>query len=328
MTASIQDVVTVPVVVWRGERPPSIPLIGIIGSRHNGKSTFLKELAISIHGDASLDPSFKLNAFISEYDITIPGPYKKAFTLVDLPAFEDNDIDNHASALKAMVAYLGEQYQKGRPLSSLIWCYDISKPRFTVVDEENLNLVKDISGPNALRSVTVITTGWNKSEVVGAPDAVNPQTVAEVETTLQGFIKTESLLKSLFEGVPESNWKRFGLFSDPVAQEMALSSGNPLELLRSLPSNKKGFQVQPEACGTRILAGTTAGRTLQRKLGEAIKRKGKDLWDLVEQLDELDDDGVAEQIAMQQEKEDAEQDILRWKATLEEIELINSAFSH
>jgi hypothetical protein len=68
----------------------------------------LKELSISLYGDASLKPSFK-NAFISEYNITLPGPNEETLTLVDLPAFEDNSIDNHASVLKAMVAYLGEQ---------------------------------------------------------------------------------------------------------------------------------------------------------------------------------------------------------------------------
>ena len=48
-------------------------------------------------------------ALISEYNIMLPGPDEEALTLVDLPAFEDNNIDNHASVLKAMVAYLGEQ---------------------------------------------------------------------------------------------------------------------------------------------------------------------------------------------------------------------------
>jgi hypothetical protein len=63
---------------------------------------------MSIWGGPRLKPSFK-NAFISEYDITLPGSKEESLTLVDLPAFEDNNIENHASVLRAMVAYLGEQ---------------------------------------------------------------------------------------------------------------------------------------------------------------------------------------------------------------------------
>lgn len=68
----------------------------------------MKELFISLYGNTSVKPSFS-NAFISEYNLTLPAPKEEALTLVDLPAFEDNNILNHASVLGAMVAYLGEQ---------------------------------------------------------------------------------------------------------------------------------------------------------------------------------------------------------------------------
>jgi hypothetical protein len=69
---------------------------------------FLEELFISLYGNTTLKPSFK-NAFVSEYNITLPGSDKEVLTLVDLLTFEDNNIDNHASVLKATVAYLGRQ---------------------------------------------------------------------------------------------------------------------------------------------------------------------------------------------------------------------------
>jgi hypothetical protein len=68
----------------------------------------LKELSISLYGNTSPKPCFK-NAFISEYSIMLPGPDEDILTLVDLPAIEDDDIDNHVSVLRAIVAYLGTQ---------------------------------------------------------------------------------------------------------------------------------------------------------------------------------------------------------------------------
>jgi hypothetical protein len=206
------------------------------------------------------------------------------------------------------------RYQKRRQLTSLIWCYNVSKLRVTVVDRENIDLVKDISGPNGLKNVTVLTTNWNKAQT-GVAAAAAPQSPLE---------KAEFELRSLCEGVPESNWKRFGTFSDPGARKTMLgstSAGDPLVLIRSLLSNEEdlGFQVQHEACGTRKLAGTTAGKRLQRRLEAEIQKKEKD-------INNLSDDDMPTRWAIRVEREDAEQDILRWRGTLEDIRVVNSVF--
>jgi hypothetical protein len=219
------------------------------------------------------------------------------------------------------------RYQKRRQLTSLIWCYNISKPWFTVVDGENLNLVKDISGPNVLKNVTVLTTNWNKG-AGGVANAAKTRTVAAAAAPLQRFKNAESSLRSLYEGVEKSNWKRFGTFSDKTAQQTlgSASAGDPLKLIQSLLSNdEEVFRVQQEACETRKLAGTTAGMRLQRRLEAEIQRKERDIAGLDGALNGLDDDD-AERKDIQGEKEEAELDIKRWRGTLEEIGMVNSAF--
>jgi hypothetical protein len=144
----------------------------------------------------------------------------------------------------------------------------------------------------------------------------------------QRFKNAETALKSLCEGVVESNWKRFGTFSNETARRTMLgstSAGDPLELLRSLLLSKGEFQVQHEACETRKLAGTTAGKRLQRRLLSEIHKKGRDIESLVDELQDLDIDDT-EREAVQEEKDDAEQDIIRWRGTMEQMHVVNSAF--
>ncbi|RXW24459.1 hypothetical protein EST38_g1392 [Candolleomyces aberdarensis] len=294
--APIWDAITVPVVLKRGEEPASSRLIGSI-------------------------------VYIAPC-ITLPGSDGESLTLVDLPAVEDENIENHTSVLKAMAAYLGVQYQSGCRFASLVWCYNISKPRFTLIDRENFNLVKDISGPNALKNVVVLTTNWNRDEGTGEGTnvATKPQAIATAVSPFQRYEEAESLLKSLVDGGVE--FKRFGTFSDSVAREEILgaSVGDPLEWITSMLSKgEEVLQVQSEACETRKLVGTTAGKRLRERFGAEIEKKQEELWTLVDELQKL---GVhdTERNAIQEEKEDAEQDILRWRTTLEEIEMVNSAF--
>jgi 3-phosphoglycerate kinase len=219
---------------------------------------------------------------------------------------------------------LHARYQKGRRFASLIWCYNISKRRFRAIDWENLNLVKDISGPNAMRNVTVLTTNWNKGAEVEA-NAANPQTLAAAGSPLERYKNAEYHLKLLCD--EEVKFLRFGTFSNPAAQKAILggsSVGDPLSLIRSLLENKEEvLQVQQQACETRKLAGTTAGKRLREMLERAIQRAEKEVGGLVdEHLCEHD----AEQDTIQEDKEDAEEDISRWRGTLKELDLLNSAF--
>ncbi|RXW18480.1 hypothetical protein EST38_g7376 [Candolleomyces aberdarensis] len=319
--AMMWGAITVPVVLKRGEEPPSIRMIGIIGSQNNGKNTFLEELFRSLDGKQKIEPSFQ-SAFIKEYSIPLRGPDEETLILVDLPAFEDNNIDKHVSVLRAIVAYLGTQYQKRYRLSSLIWCYNISKPRFTVVDRENLNLVKDISGLNALKNVTVLTTNWNRGAGL-VTNVAKSGTLAAGVSPLRRYEKGESQLKPLCEGVKE--FKRFGTFSDPAARKTmsgSTSVEDPLELILSLMSNEEGeeFQVQREACETKKLVGTTAGRRLQGRFAAEIEKKEKEILGLDAELNDLAEHDP-DRNALLEEKADAAQDIIRWRVTLKDIEL-------
>ncbi|RXW18479.1 hypothetical protein EST38_g7377 [Candolleomyces aberdarensis] len=312
----IWDAITVPVVMKRGTRQTPLRTIGIVGSRGNGKATFIEELAKSLYGNAvtALQTSFSTR-FIKEYNITLsrPGGKSTTFTLVNLPAFEDSNVSVNSLVLKDMVAYLGTEYQKGRKFSSLIWCYDISKPRFTALDWENVELVKDICGPDIFGSIVVVTTNWNK----GAGAA-------------QRYAKAEAQLKGLLNEFKEIDFRRFGRFSNSEARERMLGSTpatDPLELIQSLLRKPpKALQVQTEAVDTKKLGGTTAGKRLRVKIEAEIRKQGEEIRYLEGRLSNVGENDT-ERNTIQEEKEDVKQDIIRLSETLENMEVINSALT-
>ncbi|KAJ2921615.1 hypothetical protein H1R20_g15478, partial [Candolleomyces eurysporus] len=312
----IWDAITVPVVMKRGTRQTPLRTIGIIGSRGNGKATFIEELAKSLYGNAvtALHTSFNTR-FIKEYNITLsrPGGKSTTFTLVNLPAFEDGNVSVNSLVLKDMVVYLGTEYQKGRKFSSLIWCYDISKPRFTALDWENVELVKDICGPDIFGSVVVLTTNWNK----GAGGA-------------QRYAKAEAQLKDLLNDFKEIDFRRFGRFSNLEGRERMLGSTpatDPLELIQLLLRKPaKALQVQIEAVDTKKLGGTTAGKRLRDKLEVEIRKQTEEIRYLEGRLSNVGEND-AERNTIQEEKEDVKKDIIRLGEMLENIEVVNSALT-
>ncbi|RXW12661.1 hypothetical protein EST38_g13193 [Candolleomyces aberdarensis] len=302
----IWDTITVPVLLTRGDERRS-RMIGVIGSRGNGKSAFLEELFNSLPGNAGRKPTFA-TVFIKEYNITLPGRDEESLTLVDLPAFQDDNIVMHVSMLQAVVAYLGKQYQKGHRFWSLIWCYNISKPRFTVIDRLNANLVKDLTGTE--ENATVLTTYWNEAEEANKHAANTLKTDSPaLHRDAHWFEGGESQLKSLFEDGVE--FKRFGVFNDPAAQARA-SITNPLELITTLGSRAGGtLEVQLEASEARDLGGTKAGKRLQSGLEEEIEMKEKEIRGLEMELEQMDEDDY-DRAAILEEKIYARQEIERW----------------
>ncbi|KAJ2925983.1 hypothetical protein H1R20_g11114, partial [Candolleomyces eurysporus] len=329
----IWDAITVPVVMKRGTRQTPLRTIGIIGSRGNGKATFIEELAKSLYGNAvtALQTSFSTR-FIKEYNITLsrPGGKSTTFTLVNLPAFEDGNVSVNSLVLKDMVAYLGTEFQKGRKFSSLIWCYDISKPRFTALDWENVELIKDICGPDIFGSVVVLTTNWNKGAGGGTNAAAKPLTVSVIASPAQRYAKAEAQLKDLLNDFKEIDFRRFGRFSNLEARERMLGSTpatDPLELIQSLLRKPaKALQVQIEVVDTKKLGGTTAGKRLRDKLEVEIRKQTEEIQYLEGRLSNVGENDT-ERNTIQEEKEDVKKDIIRLGETLENIEVVNSAFT-
>ncbi|RXW18477.1 hypothetical protein EST38_g7375 [Candolleomyces aberdarensis] len=312
---TLWDVITIPVVLKREE------MIGIIGSRNDGKSAFIDRLFESLYGKKTPEPSFETQ-FIKEYNITLPKP-ERSFVLVDLPGFQGSNIEDHATALQDLVEYLGTQYNNGRRFKSLVWCYKISKPKFMAIDELNVNLVKDIVGPSGLKNLVALTTDWNNGAGVATNVAARTRAVAGVVSPLYRYESMENHLKSRFKGV---EFKRFGTFkpSDPAGRERMLGSASaedPLKLIRSLLQSKgtEKLQVQHEVCKARTVAGTTAGRRLRDRFEAEIKKKEELIQALDTELEELDEHDK-KQSEIQGEKRSAESDIAQWKGFLEDID--------
>ncbi|KAJ2933868.1 hypothetical protein H1R20_g3229, partial [Candolleomyces eurysporus] len=315
--STLWDVITIPVVLKREE------MIGIIGSQNDGKSAFIDRLLQSLYGKKIPEPSFE-TPFIKEYNITLP-KLERSFVLVDLPGFQGPNIEGHATVLQVIVEYLGAQYNNGRRFKSLVWCYKISKPKFTAIDELNVNLVKDIAGPNGSKNLMVLTTDWDNGAGVATNVAARTRTVASVVSPLYRYESMENHLKSRFKGV---EFKRFGMFkpSDSAGREIMLGSASaedPLKFIRSLLESKDTtkLQVQHEVCKTRIVAGTTAGRRLRDRFEAEIKKKKESIQALNTELEELDGPGhYKKRLEIQDERRGAESDIAQWKKFLEDIE--------
>ncbi|KAF5326404.1 hypothetical protein D9611_000943 [Ephemerocybe angulata] len=325
------DCITIPIVLERGEWKPPKHMIGIIGSKGNGKHTFLAELFKSLYGNPALKPSFE-NTYVKEYSITLPG--SEPFSLVDLPHFQDPEkVDNHIAALQATLSYLTQEYQKGRRFTSFIWCYNIST-YLSEVDSMNLKLVMDLCGKEMFKNVVVLTTNWNKGAMMGLNKSSSRGGIAGAISPLERYQKNEQQLsdnphicKPLKDG--GARFERFGVFRDPTLRDNHPATKvikTPSELLRLLiDKDPRPLQAQEEASTTRIVTQTSAGKTLQSKIGEKLKKKASEIQSLENELKGMskNDKDWGE---VQTEKKDAEEDIVRWNKTLEEIGRVNSVF--
>ncbi|KAJ2917516.1 hypothetical protein MD484_g2898, partial [Candolleomyces efflorescens] len=298
------DCVTIPLVI-RKEVPGPTPIIGVIGSKRNGKATFIRELFNSPQlKDLNLEPSPQLSwPLVDEYDLTMPinpNGSRLQFTLVDLPAFEDTNVHSQAETLKELISYLSTRYRQQRSFISLIWLYDISTP-FSEIDRLNLDLVKDITGEEAFRNIVILTTYWNNGAMIGTNQGVTKhwRTLASAispfrryEAHEQQIKEQDTDFKALVDG--RAQVKRFGVFSD---QEMAKRAGvsDPLTVIREAVkwNTPTTFQMQHEASETKTLSKTTAGKKLHDKLTKELEKERKVLLRLQSELEEIERVGSA-----------------------------------
>ncbi|KAJ2934260.1 hypothetical protein H1R20_g2821, partial [Candolleomyces eurysporus] len=281
---------TSPTYMIRKERTIPTFTIGIIGSRRNGKATFIQKLLEDL-GDLNLEPSSgSQSLLIKEYTITVS---QFECTLVDLPAFEDTDIHNQVATLKELGAWLDNQ-SKGRELVSLIWCYDISIGAFSDIDKQNLDLIKDLTGEEMFKNVVVLTTSWNDGEKVGTNKVAHMSSLAARISPLQRHeaheqrLKTQEMaLKPLVDG--RAQFKRFGVFSDPEMAKQAGVSGPLAVIQEAVKWNTPGtLQMQREASETKTLSKTTAGKRLREKLTEEIEKERSVLMRLQGELESIE----------------------------------------
>ncbi|KAJ2923438.1 hypothetical protein H1R20_g13657, partial [Candolleomyces eurysporus] len=282
---------TLPFTIGKEAATPTF-MIGIIGSRRNGKATVCGP-------SGSLTPPESESSLIKEYNITIPDTNGSQFecTLVDLPAFEDIHIHNQAATLKELAAWLDTQYREGRELASLIWCYDISSPS-SDLDKLNLDLIKDLTGEEMFKNVVVLTTSWNDGEKVGTNKVAHMSSLAARISPLQRHetheqrLKTQELdFKPLVDG--KAKFKRFGVFSGP---EMAKQAGisNPLTVLQAVAENTPVIpRAQREIFETNTLSKTTAGKRLRKRLEKEIEAEESVLLCLRRELEDIDRVGIA-----------------------------------
>lgn len=325
------DSITVPVVLERGPWVAPKHMIGIIGSKWNGKHTFLAELSKSLDQSPALEPFFQ-NAYVKEYSITVPGC--QTFSLVELPGFEDpGKVDNHIAALRATLSYLTKEYQEGRRFISFIWCYNIST-YLSEVDSLNLKLVMDLCGEEMFKNIVVLTTNWNKGATVKLKGPTSRGSVVGAVPSLEKYENSEQQMmenprvwKPLKDG--NARFERFGVFRDSANQDRNPATAgikDPLDVLKSMLKNAPGvLQAQKEASTTRIVTETTVGKTLSGRIEEKIKKKADDIQKLEKELKTMNEDHKY-WVDVQREKKDAAEDIVRWKQMLKEIGRVNSVF--
>lgn len=303
------DCITVPIIMERSPLKPPEHMVGIIGSKGNGKHTFLAEFFKSIVGNQSPKPSFK-NAYVKEYSIDVPE--RSPFAVVDLPSFEDSeDINGRIAVVQATLSYLTKEYQHGRRFRSFIWCYNISTP-MSEVDRANLKLVMDLCGDGKFKNVVVVTTNWNRGVAVGLSKPASRGSIAGVLSPVEQYERNEQQLledpelqKLLREG--RVRLERFGVFQDlsihdhhPATEKIK----SPSELLKLLlEKSPQPLLAQEEACNTKTVTKTTAGRTLQTIIQKEI--------DSIRSLGDED-----------RKKED----IVRWEERLEDLGSVNSVY--
>ena len=154
------------------------------------------------------------------------------------------------------------RYNEGRKFFGILYLHNISYPRVGGSLQRNMTMFKKLCGPDRLKNVVVVTTFWDKIELVHG-------------VALETQLKTkDKFLKGLVEG--GSKFVRFGKFPAgeiPKGPEFLL----PISIVSELVALDPVFlEMQKELAEGKTVEETSAGAYLQQQ---------RDPFDLNQKID-------------------------------------------
>ncbi|KAF8954017.1 P-loop containing nucleoside triphosphate hydrolase protein, partial [Flammula alnicola] len=230
----------------------------VVGLTGVGKSTFINTLL----GDDRMTVGHSLKLctlhlqpviITTELPTSLRNQLKgRRLIIVDTPGFDDTFLDD-SEILRRISVWLAASYNKKMKLGGVIYLHDISQTRMTGTTGRNLDMLQNLVGKDALRSIVLGTTKWS---------LVQPETAS----------KREEELKSAY-------WKEMIKAGSPVFQvDTSESSKRAWDLiayiLREIEKQRdidRFLRIQDELVNMRkIIPETDAGKTLKGSLDELI----------------------------------------------------------
>ncbi|EJD50953.1 hypothetical protein AURDEDRAFT_99786 [Auricularia subglabra TFB-10046 SS5] len=127
-----------------------------MGPTGTGKSTVIDKLApgtVAIGNDMS-----SCTTNVSFVNAEVDGT---CVTLIDTPGFDDTNVDD-VDILRQIANALELAYQEKWQLAGIIYMHRILDNRIGGVSESNLHMFQSLCGENAMRSVVLCTSMWDR----------------------------------------------------------------------------------------------------------------------------------------------------------------------
>ncbi|TFK20897.1 kinase-like protein [Coprinopsis marcescibilis] len=145
-------------------------IIALMGPTGTGKSTFINcAFGRNIAKCSNSIQSCTLD--VEVYGCFHPDKPGRRVFFVDTPGFNtaSGTLSSEKETLKRVASWLIETYKQDIKLSGILQFYSIAATRMTGTDRVNLEVFTQLCGPQALKNVVVVSTGWEEldSEEVG-----------------------------------------------------------------------------------------------------------------------------------------------------------------
>ncbi|GIZ37349.1 hypothetical protein CKM354_000079900 [Cercospora kikuchii] len=256
--------------------------MGVTGA---GKSTFISQCTES--KDVKIGHSLQACTQKVEF---FPVPWTKEATvyLIDTPGFDDTN-KSDTEVLKEIAASLASLYDARIKLSGIIYLHQISLNRLLGSAKRNLFMFQKLCGENALRSVILATTMWDKvSKATGE--------------------KHENELKSTYDFWGIMIEKGSTVHRHDGSRESALNLVQHVAQMEPVVVDLQKELVE----GKLPLNETGAGQEVDGGLTQARQQAEKQVKALQEELEEArDSHDERTEAALEEQKEDMERRIER-----------------
>ncbi|KAJ5746810.1 hypothetical protein N7520_011992 [Penicillium odoratum] len=167
-----------------GHNPrPNDKFIAIMGVTGSGKSSFISLLTGGQAKVGSGLEAYTKNTDVYAYTFA-PG---QTVYLIDTPGFNDTYRDD-TKILVEITSWLTSSYNNKVNLNGVIYLHDITQGRMFGSALKTLKTFKELSGPDAMQKVALVTTHW---------DIVAPSTRSKCEDNEKQLIKDEGFWGSM-----------------------------------------------------------------------------------------------------------------------------------
>ncbi|KAJ6532001.1 P-loop containing nucleoside triphosphate hydrolase protein [Mycena capillaripes] len=232
--------------------------IAIMGPTGSGKTSFINTVSGS-----NLRVGRTLQSCTSTVQLASPFQLGGRWvTLIDTPGFDDTTRSD-TEILTRIASFLAATYEQGKKLAGVIYMHRISDVRMGGISTRNFKMFRQLCGESTLRNVVIVTNMWGEvgREVGEAREAE----LASDDRFFKPVLDTGARL---------------------LRHDNNLTSGQAI--LHYLIGNQpRALRIQRELIDQgKDISQTAAGEELNRELAEQMKRHGREMAMLQQEMKE------------------------------------------